>query len=118
MAILYEDESVICDDEAISIKGYYSPFGEDRKIPYSEIHNIKLQKLSFWSGLAQIWGKGSGTIKGDRANRTYWSTFDPKRIFGGKAIAIDEGSLVKPLITPEDPDEVYRILRAKTLEQA
>ncbi|MGV2829578.1 hypothetical protein [Myxosarcina sp. GI1(2024)] len=116
MATLYEDERVICDDEGIIIKGYFLPIEEQKKILYSEIRTIKLQKLSLWAGLSQIWGKANAMLRGDTATKTYWSSFDLKRLFKNKAIAIDEGKLVKPVITPEEPETVYRILKAKTLE--
>lgn len=116
MAILYEDERVVCDDEGITIKGYFFPIEDQKKILYSEIRSIKLEKLSFWNSLSHLWGRANSMVRGNSATRTYWSSFDLKRLFKDKAIAIDEGKLVKPVITPEDPEQVYRILQAKTLK--
>jgi hypothetical protein len=31
MTILYKDKKVICDDEGITIKGYYQPVANDKK---------------------------------------------------------------------------------------
>ncbi|GAB4531515.1 MAG: hypothetical protein Tsb0014_15130 [Pleurocapsa sp.] len=115
MAIIYEDERVICDDEGIIIKGYYQPIDDDKKILYSEISNIKIKKLNPLSGLSQIWGKADSSLQGDTGRKSYWSAFDFKRLFKGKAIVIDEGNLVKSVITPKDIDKVFQILEAKSL---
>jgi hypothetical protein len=118
MNILYEDDRVICNDEALIIKDFYYPLeGENKKIPYSEIHNIEIRKINFWSGLSQIWGEASGTLQGDTGQKPYWSAFDFKRLFKNRAIAIDDGELVKSVITPEDVDRVFDILKYKTLKK-
>jgi hypothetical protein len=115
MTIIYEDERVICDNEGIIIKGCYQPLESDKKILYQDIHNIKIQRLNPLSGLAQIWGKSNSMLQGDTSNKYYWSAFDPKRLFKGKAIIIDDGTLVKSAITPEDTDRVFQILKERAL---
>ncbi len=71
MTILYEDERVICDDEGITIKGYYQPVGNDKKILYSEIRNIQQKKLSFLSGLSEIWGKVGSILEKNNSQQAY-----------------------------------------------
>jgi hypothetical protein len=117
MNILYEDERVICNEEALIIKNFYYPLEDDKKIPYSEIHNIEIRKINFWSGLSQIWGEASGTLQGDTGQKSYWSAFDLKRLFKNRAIAIDDGQLVKSVITPDDVDRVFAILKHKTFQE-
>ncbi|MGF1540875.1 MAG: hypothetical protein ACFCU5_10570 [Pleurocapsa sp.] len=117
MNILYEDDRVICNDEALIIKDFYYPLeGENKKILYSEIHNIEIRKINFWSGLSKIWGEASSTLQGNTGLKSYWSALDFKRLFKNRAIAIDDGQLVKSVITPEDVDQVFTILKQKTLQ--
>ena len=115
MTIIYEDERVICDDEGIIIKGAYEPLEHNKKILYKDICNLKIQKLNPLSGLSQIWGKANDMLQGDTTNKYYWSAFDLKRLFKGEAIIIDDGTLVKSAITPEDTDKVFQILKERAL---
>ena len=115
MTIIYEDERVICDYEGIIIKGAYEPLEHNKKILYKDICNLKIQKLNPLSGLSQIWGKANDMLQGDTTNKYYWSAFDLKRLFKGEAIIIDDGTLVKSAITPEDTDRVFQILKERAL---
>ncbi|BAU66086.1 hypothetical protein STA3757_34880 [Stanieria sp. NIES-3757] len=115
MTILYEDKQIICDEEAITIKNYYVPLGGDKIIPYSQINSISEQKLTIWSGLSQIWGNLTNVRERNNAAKVYWSSFDPKRLFKNKAIVIDDGELVKSVITPDDQAKVFQILQAKAV---
>ena len=115
MAIIYEDERVICDREGIIIKGGYQPLENNKKILYSDICSIKIKRINPLSGLSQIWGKSNSMLQGDTSNKYYWSAFDLKRLFKGKAIIIDDGTLVKSAITPEDTDKVFQILKERSL---
>ena len=115
MAIIYEDERVICNREGIIIKGGYQPLENNKKILYRDISQLKIKRLNPFSGLSQIWGKANSTLQGDTSNRYYWSAFDLKRLFKGKAIVIDDGTLIKTVITPEDVDRVFQILKERSL---
>ncbi|BAQ61130.1 hypothetical protein GM3708_1536 [Geminocystis sp. NIES-3708] len=103
MTILYEDEYIICDDDALTILYYYFPFG-DKRIPYKNIAKIDQQEMTWLSGKTRIWG---GSFE-------YWLNLDIKRPWKDKLIIIDEGELTKPVITPDDPEQVYQILVNKT----
>lgn len=102
MAILYEDEYIVCDDDAITIHYYYFPLGSKR-IPYQKIRHLETQKMDLLSGGGRIWG---GFIN-------YWLNLDPKRPWKNKLIIIDEGEITKPVITPDDCDRVWQILQEK-----
>lgn len=115
MTILYEDKQIICDEEAITIKDYYAPLGGDKIILYSQINSISEKKLTIWSGLSQIWGNLTNVKERNNAPKVYWSSFDPKRLFKNKAIVIDDGELVKSVITPDDQAKVFQILQAKAV---
>lgn len=56
--------------------------------------------MTWWTGKARIWG---GSL-------SYWLNLDPKRPCKDKLIIIDEGELTKPVITPDNPEQVYQIL--------
>lgn len=115
MTIIYEDERVICDREGIIIKGCYQPLESDKKILYKDISNLKIKRLNPLSGLSQVWGKANNMLQGDTSNKYYWSALDFKRLFKGKAIIIDDGTLVKSAITPENPEKVFQILKERAL---
>jgi hypothetical protein len=115
MTILYKDKKVICDDEGITIKGYYQPVANDKKIFYGDIRSLESKKLSLLSGLSEIWNKVGSILQQRNSQQVYWAGFDAKRLFKGTAIIIDDGNLVKSIVTPENPDEVFRILREKAL---
>jgi hypothetical protein len=115
MKIIYEDERVICDDEGITIKGYYQPLDDDKKILYSEINSIRIKRLNPFAGLSQLWGNGDSTLQGSNDTNHYWFAFDFKRLFKSQAIVIDDGNLMKTATTPEDVDRVFQILKAKSL---
>lgn len=103
MTILYEDEYIICDDDALTIHCYYFPFG-DKRIPYKKIHRVYKQEMTWLSGKMRIWG---GTFN-------YWLNLDPQRPWKNQLIIIDEGEFTKPVITPDNSEQVYQILVSKT----
>jgi hypothetical protein len=115
MNIIYEDERVLCDDEGITIKGYYQPLDDDKKILYREINSLKLKRINPFAGLSQIWGNGDSSLQGSNDTNHYWFAFDFKRLFRSKAIVIDDGNLMKTATTPEDIELVFQILKEKSL---
>ena len=115
MKILYEDERIICSEHELIIKQFYFPLENHKKIPYSTIHSIKIQNISFWSGLSQIWGEASSMLRGNTGSKSYWSAFDFKRLFKPRAIVIDDGKLVKSVITPDDVETVFNILKHQAI---
>ena len=106
MSVIYEDKYIVCDDEAVTINGYYFPFGSKR-IAYKNIRSIRESNLDIWEGKLRLWGMGLSP---------YWFHLDPNRPWKTKCIIIDEGEWIKSVITPEDPNRVLQILQQKTTE--
>ncbi|MBD0361784.1 MAG: hypothetical protein ICV55_03210 [Coleofasciculus sp. C3-bin4] len=40
MSVIYEDQYVVCDDDAITIYWYYFPIGR-KQLPYSTIRSVR-----------------------------------------------------------------------------
>ncbi len=103
MTVLYEDEYIVCDDDAITIHWYYFPIGSKR-IPYNSIHSVQEESVGFWNGAGRVWGMGLSPE---------WFHLDWKRPSKTKSIIIDDGNWVKSIITPEEHDIVLQILQQK-----
>ena len=106
MTVFYEDQFVVCDDDAITIHWYYFPIGSKR-IPYKDIHSFREETMDFWTGAARIWGMGLSPE---------WFHLDWNRPSKAQCIVIDENSWVKSVITPENHEAVLQILREKILQ--
>ena len=102
---LYHDKKIVCDDEKITIRHYYFPFGCAKKIPYRRIKRIEFYAMGFWNGKGRIWG-GSFTLQ--------YLNLDWRRPFKDQAIILRLGRVVTPVITPDDVPAVVRILEQKT----
>jgi hypothetical protein len=103
MAVLYEDDRIVCDDDAITIHMYYFPLGS-RRIPYGMIRGFEEIEMGPLTGQYRIWGA---------TDPRFWFHLDASRPRKRRAIVIDKGEWVKAVITPEDPDAVASILRDK-----
>lgn len=93
----YDDGRVACTDDALVIRGYYFPFGSKR-IRYSDIRQVKRRPLTVMTGQWQIWGS---------AGMVHWANLDTNR--PGKSVGFVvylSSQRVRPLITPDNPDEV------------
>jgi hypothetical protein len=82
-AALYEDAGLLLDENGITIRRYYFPMGGPKRIAYTDIQGVKSERMTGLSGKGRFWG------------------------------ASDPGTRVKPCITPEDPDRVLELLRAR-----
>ncbi len=98
----YDDGRIVCDDEGLLIRRYY-PWGAKR-VPYSSIRQV--DRLSLTGGNAvrrwRIWGSG---------DFVHWWNLDPARPRKRVALVLEVGQRVLPTITPDEPDEVERIIR-------
>lgn len=101
MSILYEDSYLVCDDTALTIKEYYFPFGS-RRIPYAQIRRVQELPLKPLEGKFRIWGMGLSP---------HWYHLDWKRPGKKRAIALDLGEWIQPVLTPESHDSVLSLLR-------
>jgi hypothetical protein len=100
LGMLYDDGRIACDDAALLIRRYY-PWGT-KTIPYSSIRSVNRRPLSPIRGRWRIWG--SGDFK-------HWWNLDPGRPHKTVALEIDLDRRAVPMITPEDPNAVERILK-------
>ena len=100
----YDDGRVACTDEALIIRRYYFPFG-DKRLPYGAITQVRRQPMGVLNGKWQIWGSG---------DFVHWFNYDPHR--SGKSVALvieQSGHNARPVITPDNPDEVAAELAAR-----
>lgn len=100
---LYRDGRISCTPAGVVIRGYYFPFGSKR-IPYRSIRAVDAVPLTLLNGRWRIWGT---------SNPRYWFNLDPQRPKKQTALILDTGHFVKPVITPDDPDAVARIINAR-----
>lgn len=97
----YRDRWIECTPEAISIRGYYFPWGTKR-IRYSSIKSVRRVSMGAARGKARIWGT---------ANLRYWASLDPQRPTKTSALILDLGGFVHPFITPDDAEKVEALIR-------
>jgi hypothetical protein len=97
--VLYDDGRVACDEEGLLIRWYY--LWGPKKIPYGSIKAVNRRPLTFMRGRWRIWG--SGDLK-------HWYNLDGRRPKKDVALEIDTGGWVRPTITPDDPEQVERIV--------
>jgi hypothetical protein len=102
-APLYDDGRIRCDEEGLRIAWYY-PWGS-RRLAYSTIRSVTRRELSPVRGKWRIWG--SGDFK-------HWYNLDPTRPDKTVGFELHVGGHIVPVITPDDPDELGRLLRART----
>jgi hypothetical protein len=100
-APVYDDGTIRCDDNGLTIRRYY-PWGPKR-IPYRSVKNVTRLPLTGANAVRRwrIWGSG---------DFIHWWNLDPHRPDKKLALVIDIGHRVRPTITPDDPEEVERIL--------
>jgi hypothetical protein len=101
--VSYDDGRVACTEDALVIRLYYFPFGEKR-ILYSGIRRVRRRELTAMSGRYRIWGSG---------DFVHWANYDPDRPKKSVAFIVElSGQRVRPVITPDRPDEVLAELAA------
>lgn len=97
----YRDSWIECGAEAISVRGYYFPWGS-RHIRYAAIRGVRRVELAPMHGKARIWGT---------ANPRYWASLDPRRSTKKVGLILDLGGFVRPLLTPDDPAAMVAAIR-------
>lgn len=100
---LYEDTYITCDEQGLTIRWYYFPFG-DKVVPYESIQGFEKIELGF-EGKWRIWGMGLVP---------HWFHLDPGRPGKDTGIILNDGHPIQFIITPDDVESVFRILQAKT----
>jgi hypothetical protein len=101
---LYRDRWIVCDEDGITVRAYYFPWGTKR-IPYKAIRSAVVVPMGFGSGRGRIWGT---------TNLRLWASLDPHRGWKKRALILDLGRQVRPFLTPDDVDAVAEIIRRKT----
>lgn len=101
---LYRDRWIECTTEALIIRGYYFPFANKKTIPYDRILGISEVKMGPLTGQGRIWG--SGDFK-------HYAHLDWGRPHKKRALILDVGKFIKPVITPDDVDQVKAIIEAR-----
>jgi hypothetical protein len=103
MAIHYRDRHVTLDEDGVTIHRYYFPAG-DKRITYDRIRRVDEKELGLLSGRWRIWGTG---------DLRHWYHLDTNRPFKHRALVLDLGERLVPVLTPDDPDAVLRLLRER-----
>jgi hypothetical protein len=96
----YDDGKVACTDQELVIRNYYFFLGGAKHVPYSAIREARRVRL----GTMGRWRiHGSGDL-------VHWFNFDPRRPRKDSAIVIHLDGVIRPVITPDDPDRVAAVL--------
>jgi hypothetical protein len=96
----YDDGKVACTDRELVIRNYYFFFAGAKHIPYSAIREARRVRL----GTMGRWRiHGSGDL-------VHWFNFDARRPRKDSAIVIHLDGVIRPVITPDDPDRVAAVL--------
>lgn len=93
----YDDGLVACTQDALLIRRYYFPLASTKTIPYTKIRSIERRPAI----RGRIWGTG---------NFIHWHNLDLGRPRKKTGLVLDLGRHIKPVITPENPGEVLRML--------
>jgi hypothetical protein len=104
MTILYEDDKIVCDEDGVTIRGYYFPFGTEKRIEYRRIERVEVHPIGTFTGRYRIWGT---------SDPRYWLNLDWHRPDKDRCIVLHVGGWIKPVITPGDPDAVLGVLEDK-----
>jgi len=57
-AELYHDRWISCTDTELVIRGYYFPFGHEKRVPYDTIRDVAKAETGVFSG-GRLWGTAS-----------------------------------------------------------
>jgi hypothetical protein len=103
--VLYDDGLVKLDLDGLTIRRYYFPLGTSKRIPYTRIKGVQERQMGTLSGTGRLWGS---------SDLRHWFPLDLRRLQKEKALILDVGKWVRPVITPEDPDRVLALLQERT----
>ncbi len=98
---LYDDGLVILDADGLTIRHYYFPLATSKRIPYARIKGVQEWRMGLLTGKGRLWGSG---------DFRHWVPLDLRRPQKQKALILDLGRWVRPVITPDDPDRVLALL--------
>jgi len=98
----YDDGTVACTDEALIIRRYYFP-PRAKRIPYSKIRQVRRVPLGSMGWRVKTWGS---------SDLIHWFNEDGHRSGKSDAFIIQLTGRIRPVITPDHPDEVTAELTA------
>lgn len=100
--VRYEDDTIRCTDEAVTLKWYY-PWGS-KTIPYAKIVDVRDFPLTGFNAVRRwrIWGSG---------DMIHWWNLDLRRPTKRAALVFELGNRTKPTCTPRDADQCGQIIR-------
>jgi hypothetical protein len=100
--VLYDDGTLLLDQDGVTIRRYYFPLARSKRIPYAVIRHVHTRPLSWLAGKGRGWGT---------AHFGYWLPLDLRRWRKATLLVLDVGSRVKPCASPDDPQRVIELLR-------
>ncbi len=103
--ILYDDGLVQLNSDGLIIRRYHFPLGTSKHIPYAQIKGVQPWPMGLWTGKGRLWGSG---------DLRHWFSLDLRRPWKEKALILDLGAWVRPVITPDEPDRVLALLQEQT----
>jgi hypothetical protein len=90
----YADSCIEVSEQGLTIRRYYFPLGS-KHVPFEAIRSVRRVQIGPMTGQGRIWGT---------ANPRYWANLDPARRRKNAGFIIDVGAVVRPFITPDDPN--------------
>ena len=101
---LYDDETLVVDDQGLTLRRYYFPMGRPKRIRYRDVRRVDVRPMSWLTGKGRGWGT---------ADPRYWLPLDFHRAGKRTLLCFDLGRHVKPCVSPRDPDRVIELLRSR-----
>jgi hypothetical protein len=99
--VLYDDGLVKLDTDGLTIRRYYFPFATSKRISYARIKSVQEWRMR---SKDRLWGS---------SDWNHWWPLDRHRSRKEKALFLDLGTRVTPVITPDDPNRVLALLQEK-----
>ena len=97
----YDDGKIALTDTELIIRRYYFPAG-DKRIPYSSITEVRRVPMGPM-GKYRIWGS---------SDFVHWFNLDAGRPRKDTALVVRLDARIRPVITPDSPDQVVAELTA------
>jgi len=98
----YEDDTVLLDDDGLTIKSYRKP-RDEKRIEYRSIRSFETFETGLFTGRHRLVGINPGKPRN-------WFHWGRGRSDKRTAISLDVGGWIYPTIVPDDPDAVEEVL--------
>ena len=99
----YEDDTVLLDDDGLTIKSYRLP-RDEKRIEYRSIRSFETFERGLFTGRHRLVGISPGRPRN-------WFHWNQGRSAKRTAISLDVGGWIYTTIVPDDPDAVAEVLR-------